>query len=82
MGALKLSISGHELANIEVDGTWREQRIAVPAEWLRGSHTKLALDISGEGPYVELDHALLVPRKERPNALGGANPADHAQSAP
>ncbi len=85
VGPLKVSISGHELATLEVDGSWREHRVEVPAEWLGGTSAKLALDFPGDGPYVVLDHALLVPRKERANAgrpLGGTNPADHAQSAP
>jgi hypothetical protein len=83
-GPLKLTLAGHELANIEVDGSWREHRIDVPPEWLSGTNVKLGLDWAGDAPYVVLDHALLVPRNERSSAtaLGGTNPADNAQAAP
>ncbi|MFT3921981.1 MAG: sulfatase-like hydrolase/transferase [Myxococcales bacterium] len=84
-GSLALSMGGKPLATLEVDGSWREHRIDVPAELLTGSSARLSLEWTGDAPYTEVDHALLVPRSERLSAspeLGTPNAAHHAPAVP
>jgi arylsulfatase A-like enzyme len=83
-GKLAVSLGGQLLGTVEVDGSFREQRLAVPAELLAGPSARLALGWAGEPPYVILDHALLVPRPAQLTAVPSlaADPTHDTEAIP
>ena len=85
-GKLDVSLGGHSLGSIDVDGSFREQRLTVPAELLAPAGVRLELEWKGPPPYVTLDHALMVPRSQKlaaaaPSALE-TDPAHDTQVVP
>lgn len=83
-GTLSLTLGERPIGTLEVDGSWREHRLEVPPELLSGSSVRLGLTWTGTAPFVELDHALLVPRAERLSASPSvpSNAAHNTQAAP
>ncbi len=61
--SLSVALQGKPLATLSVNGMFQEFRLDVPASALNGSSVRLEFEVDGQ-VYVEVDHALLLPRSQ------------------
>ncbi len=60
---LTLTIAGHKLAPVRVDGAWAEYRWRLPAGTLGSGTQSARLDCAAPEARFEVDHLLLLPRE-------------------
>lgn len=65
VGSLHVKLDGKLLGTLNVDSSFREFRLDVPAYLLKGQSVRMTLEMT-QPPYATLDHALLIPRNAPP----------------
>jgi hypothetical protein len=59
---LRLTLGGHALPSIQVDGAWREHRWQLPAGMLKQGKLQAHIASSDRNARFVVDHVLLLPR--------------------
>jgi len=63
---LRLGERAERAESSSADGVWNEQRFSVPKGALHAGTVRLELQVEEPGARLEIDHALLVPKKAPP----------------